>query len=106
MLRRAGLVLQTVQADDAAKRGQGPEGNPPRVVAELLAWLLTTLGPQGLEFAKYSIEYHYLRNLIHVRRHWSADKARRHIPEHARRIDAKFDGVVDRLARLPSEPWW
>ena len=106
LLRRAGLVLQTVQADDAAKRGQGPEGNPPRVVAELLAWLLTTLGPQGLEFAKYSIGYHYLRNLIHVRRHWSADKARRHIPEHARRIDAKFDGVVDRLARLPSEPWW
>ena len=106
LLKRAELVLQTVQADDAAKRGEGPDGNPPRVIAELIAWLLTNLGPQGLEFAKYSIEYHYLRNMIHVNRHWNADKAARHIPEYAKRIQAKYGSVVDDLASKSAPTWW
>ena len=106
LLTRAGLVLQTVYADDAAKRGEGPDGNPPRFVAELIAWLLTKLGPQGLEFAKYSIEYHYLRNMIHVKRHWGHDKASRHVPEYATRVAARYNGVVEELAAQPADSWW
>ncbi len=106
LLKRAGLVLQTVQADDAAKRGEGPDGNPPRLIAELIAWLLTRFGPRGIEFAKYSVEYHYLRNMIHVNRHWSKDKAARHIPEHARRIEQKYGNVVSELASKSAPTWW
>ena len=106
LLKRAGLVLQTVRADDAAKRGEGPDGNPPRMIAELIAWLLTRLGPRGIEFAKYSVEYHYLRNMIHVNRHWSKEKAARHIPEHARRIEEKYGDVVRELAAKFAPTWW
>lgn len=43
-----------------AKLGQAPDPAP-RWLGNLLAWVLTRLGPRGLEFAKYSIDYHYLR---------------------------------------------
>jgi 7-hydroxymethyl chlorophyll a reductase len=106
LLKRESLVMQTVQADDAAKRGEGPEGNPPRFVAELLAWLLTRLGPQGVEFAKYSIEYHYLRNYIHVMRHWKQEQGERHVPEYVKRLNERYGNIVKDYADLPADPWW
>jgi 7-hydroxymethyl chlorophyll a reductase len=87
---RRAFVAQTVLADDEAKMGRAPAG-PPRWLGELLATVLTWLGPKGLEFARYSIDYHYCRNVIHVSRHWGGARAARHIPEFARRIAAEYD---------------
>ena len=56
---RTAFVLQTVLADDEAKVGKAPKGAP-RWLGEILATILTWVGPQGLEFARYSIDYHYL----------------------------------------------
>jgi 7-hydroxymethyl chlorophyll a reductase len=43
-----------------AKLGKAP--NPaPRWLGNVLAWVLGLVGPQGLEFAKYSVDYHYIR---------------------------------------------
>ncbi|KAL4421293.1 hypothetical protein ABPG75_010584 [Micractinium tetrahymenae] len=88
---RSAFVMQTVLADDEAKLGKAPDPAP-RWLGNLLAWVLTRLGPRGLEFAKYSIDYHYLRNYIHVMRHWGPQRAQQHIPEFARRIVAEYDG--------------
>lgn len=101
---------QTVVSDDEAKLGRGPDGPAPRWLGELLATLLTWLGPKGLEFGRYSIDYHYIRNWLYVMRHWGAERAAAHVPAYAKRIVAQYDGdaqgrpVSKRLAMAPSLP--
>lgn len=63
LLTWSGLAawLQTVEADDAARRGQGPAKPAPRWVGNLIAALLRWAGPKGVEFGMYSVDYHYIR---------------------------------------------
>ncbi|EFN50942.1 hypothetical protein CHLNCDRAFT_55433 [Chlorella variabilis] len=98
---RGAFVLQTVLADDQAKLGKGPDPAP-RWVGNLLAWVLERVGPKGLEFAKYSVDYHYIRNYIHVMRHWGPKRAAQHIPDFAQRIVAEYNpkGMVSERAAL------
>jgi hypothetical protein len=60
-------MLQTVISDDQAKLGTFQEPAP-RWVGNIIAWILNLVGPKGLEFAKYSIDYHYIRNWLYVNR--------------------------------------
>ena len=39
-------------------------------------------------------DYHYLRNYIHVARHWGPQRAQRHLPDYARRIVAEVGSAV------------
>jgi 7-hydroxymethyl chlorophyll a reductase len=98
------LVMQTVLADDEAKMGNGPKTGAPRWIGEILATILTWIGPQGLDFARYSIHYHYTRNFIHVNRHWKVERAEQHVPEFAKMIVGKYnkDGAVTKRARMPA----
>jgi 7-hydroxymethyl chlorophyll a reductase len=43
------------------------------------------IGPKGIEFAKYSIDYHYIRNFLYVNRHMGPARAARHIPGFAKK---------------------
>lgn len=100
---RKPFVLQTVQSDDEAKLGRAPKPLP-RWAGELLAKLLLRVGPKGLEFGKYSIEYHWIRNYLYVQRHMGPERAARHIPEFAKRVVAAYDAdgsVSSRLAVAP-----
>lgn len=45
-LSKKDLVLQTVLADDEAKMGRGPKEGAPKFIGELLATILTWLGPK------------------------------------------------------------
>jgi len=103
LLPREVLVEQTVVADDQAKLGMGPEQGAPKWLGEIIAAILTTIGPRGLEFAKYSIEYHYLRNFIHVSRHWPAQQGQKHVPEFAKRVVARYDtnGAISKRYAMP-----
>lgn len=98
------FVMQTVLADDKAKLGQGPKTGAPRWLGEILATVLTWLGPRGLEFAKYSIDYHYIRNFIHVSRHWGVERAAQHVPDFAKQIVAQYDrdGSITKRASMPA----
>lgn len=49
--------------------------------------------PQGLEFAKYSLDYHTIRNYLYVMRTFPAQQAEKHVPSYARRIVEKYDKV-------------
>ena len=74
-------------------------------MGNIISKILTALGPKGLEFGRYSIDYHYTRNYIHVMRNWKPDRAQRHIPEFARRLVAQYDAsnaVAERRAQLSS----
>jgi 7-hydroxymethyl chlorophyll a reductase len=102
LFSRAMLAWQTALADDQAKTGGAPAAGAPRWLGELLATLLTWLGPSGLEFAAYSIDYHALRNWVHVRRHWGAARADAHVPPSAKLIVEEYDrkGAVSARAAL------
>ena len=91
LLGREALVKQTVEADDLAYFGRGPEQGAPRAIGNLIATLLEFLGPKGLEFARYSIEYHYLRNFLYTMRAYGPERAARHIPPYARSIFDAYD---------------
>ncbi|KAL5542473.1 hypothetical protein UlMin_010183 [Ulmus minor] len=84
--RRQPFVAETVKADDAAKLGRGPSQPAPMFVGNLIAFLLNLIGPKGLEFARYSLDYHTIRNHLHVKRFWGKERADRHIPSYAKKI--------------------
>lgn len=64
------------------------------------------VGPRGLEFAKYSIDYHYIRNYLFVKRYWGEARAAQHIPAFARKIVQQYDqkGEISARLKLPVPP--
>lgn len=60
-------------------------------LGNILADVLLKLGPKGLEFGRYSLDYHTIRNYLYVKRNWSDKHAEQHIPEYAKHIVAEYD---------------
>ena len=83
---RRQAVQQGIEAYDKALR-------LPMWLAELVGWLVQRVGPKGLEYGRFSIDSHFTRNALWLRRHHPA-MAERHIPAFARRIISRY--------RLPS----
>uniref|UniRef100_A0A0D9XIY5 Coenzyme F420 hydrogenase/dehydrogenase beta subunit C-terminal domain-containing protein n=1 Tax=Leersia perrieri TaxID=77586 RepID=A0A0D9XIY5_9ORYZ len=88
---RQPFVIETVKADDEAKQGRGPSQPAPRFVGNIIAFLLDLIGPKGLEFARYSLDYHTIRNYLHVNRAWGKQRAEQHIPSYAKKIVEAYD---------------
>ncbi|KAL6660912.1 hypothetical protein ACP70R_000296 [Stipagrostis hirtigluma subsp. patula] len=106
---RQPLVMETVKADDAAKLGKGPSSPAPRIVGNILAFLLNLIGPKGLEFARYSLDYHTIRNYLHVRRTWGKQRAEQHIPGYAKKIVEAYDAdgrIESMLQDLKTSKSW
>ena len=82
------------------KMGTGPDPAP-RFVGNIIARLLTWLGPKGLEFGRYSLDYHNIRNWIYVNRHMGPKRAQQHTPQYAKRLIQMYNekGEIDALAR-------
>ncbi|KAL3329204.1 hypothetical protein AABB24_036346, partial [Solanum stoloniferum] len=89
--KRRPFVVETVKADDEAKFGRGPSQPAPKFVGNLIAFLLNIVGPKGLEFARYSLDYHTIRNYLHVVRKWGKERADRHMPEYAKKIVSMYN---------------
>ncbi|MFN6133835.1 MAG: Coenzyme F420 hydrogenase/dehydrogenase, beta subunit C-terminal domain [Synechococcaceae cyanobacterium] len=83
---RRAAVQQGIEAYDRAVR-------LPRWLAELVGFVVQRVGPAGLEYGRFSIDSHFTRNALWLRRHHPA-MADRHIPAFARRIISRY--------RLPS----
>lgn len=64
------------------------------------------VGPKGLEFGRYSIEYHVLRNYIYVMRNMGKERADRHMPPSAKRIVAAYDSDGDISKRCVCSSFW
>jgi coenzyme F420-reducing hydrogenase beta subunit len=63
------LVAATVEADAhilAMVGGTVPANGMPVWMGEILALALRSVGPKGMNFARYSIDYHVLRNYLYV----------------------------------------
>eukprot|EP00899_Mesostigma_viride_P001730 jgi/Mesvir1/11558/Mv17930-RA.1 len=96
---RKPFVMSTVEADDLAKIGKGPKEPAPRFVGNIIAWLLDKVGPQGLEFARYSLDYHTIRNYLYVMRSQGKARAAQHIPEYSKVVVDAYNknGEIDKL---------
>ncbi|PKU60129.1 7-hydroxymethyl chlorophyll a reductase, chloroplastic [Dendrobium catenatum] len=96
---RRPFVMETVNADDKAKLGKGPSQQVPRFIGNLIAFMLNLIGPKGLEFGRYSLDYHTIRNYLYVNRQWGKQRAERHMPSYAKKIVELYnaDGRIDKM---------
>jgi hypothetical protein len=56
---------------------------------------------QGLEFAKYSIDYHFVRNYLYTVRNMGAARAATHVPPFARKIVDQYGAAVAARLAMP-----
>jgi coenzyme F420 hydrogenase subunit beta len=57
--------------------------------ARLMGVVIEKLGPKGLEYARFSIDSHFTRNYLYVRRNYP-QKLASHIPEFAKKIVSQY----------------
>ena len=84
--KRQDFVKQTLVTDDDVQLGRKKSSPLPLWVGNILADLLERIGPKGLEFAAYSLDYHVLRNYLLVYRRLGKERTLRHMPAYAKKI--------------------
>ena len=47
---------------------------------------MTAVGPKNVNFARYSIDYHLLRNYLHCLDEWGEETANKMLPEYSANI--------------------
>jgi hypothetical protein len=81
-----GLASATVSSDVLVSAMVGkeiPASGMPIWLGEVLALGLRAVGPKGVSFARYSIDYHILRNYLFVLKQWGYEQARASVPQYA-----------------------
>ena len=61
----------------------------PMWAAKLMGIVIEKIGPKGLEYARFSIDSHFTRNYLYVKRN-HPEKLEAHVPEYAKRIVAQY----------------
>ena len=87
------LAIATVESDAivaAMTGGDVKESGMPGWLGEIMAFAMRNIGPKGINFARYSIDYHILRNYLHVVDAWGEDRARIALPKYAREIVDRY----------------
>lgn len=62
----------------------------PMWAAKLMGVVIEKIGPKGLEYARFSIDSHFTRNYLYVKRNYP-DKLEDHVPEYAKRIVEQYE---------------
>lgn len=61
----------------------------PMWAAKLMGVVIEKVGPKGLEYARFSIDSHYTRNYLYVKRNYP-EKLDDHVPEYAKKIVQQY----------------
>ncbi|MBF2036935.1 MAG: Coenzyme F420 hydrogenase/dehydrogenase, beta subunit C-terminal domain [Leptolyngbyaceae cyanobacterium T60_A2020_046] len=61
----------------------------PMWAAKLMGVFIEKIGPKGLEYARFSIDSHFTRNYLYLKRNYP-DKLAQHVPEFAKRIVGQY----------------
>jgi 3,8-divinyl protochlorophyllide a 8-vinyl-reductase (ferredoxin) len=61
----------------------------PMWAAKLMGVVIEKVGPKGLEYARFSIDSHFTRNYLYVKRNYP-EKLEAHVPEYAKRIVSQY----------------
>ena len=62
----------------------------PMWAAKLMGVVIEQVGPKGLEYARFSIDSHFTRNYINLKRNYP-DKVEQHVPEYAKKIVGQYE---------------
>ncbi|MEC4805697.1 MAG: Coenzyme F420 hydrogenase/dehydrogenase, beta subunit C-terminal domain [Jaaginema sp. PMC 1079.18] len=79
---RAAAVQQSIPAYDKGV-------TLPMWAAKLMGVAIERIGPKGLEYARFSIDSHFTRNYLYVKRN-HPEKLEAHVPEFAKRIVSQY----------------
>ena len=79
---RKAAVQQSIPAYDKAV-------TLPMWAARLMGVVIDKIGPKGLEYARFSIDSHFTRNYLYVKRNYP-EKLEAHVPEYAKRIVSQY----------------
>ncbi|KOP26289.1 hypothetical protein AMR41_11355 [Hapalosiphon sp. MRB220] len=79
---RTAAVQQSIPAYDKAV-------TLPMWAAKLMGVVIEKIGPKGLEYARFSIDSHFTRNYLYVKRN-HPEKLAAHVPEFAKRIVGQY----------------
>ncbi|MBW4494694.1 MAG: Coenzyme F420 hydrogenase/dehydrogenase, beta subunit C-terminal domain [Oscillatoria princeps RMCB-10] len=79
---RRGAVQQSIPAYDKGV-------TLPMWAAKLMGVVIEKIGPKGLEYARFSIDSHFTRNYLYVKRN-HPEKLESHVPEYAKRIVGQY----------------
>ncbi|HTL89109.1 MAG TPA: Coenzyme F420 hydrogenase/dehydrogenase, beta subunit C-terminal domain [Leptolyngbya sp.] len=61
----------------------------PMWAAKLMGVVIEKIGPKGLEYARFSIDSHFTRNYLYVKRN-HPEKLEQHVPDYAKRIVEQY----------------
>lgn len=61
----------------------------PMWAAKMMGVVIERIGPKGLEYARFSIDSHYTRNYLYVKRNYP-EKLEDHVPDFAKRIVEQY----------------
>ncbi len=61
----------------------------PMWAAKLMGVVIEKIGPKGLEYARFSIDSHFTRNYLYVKRNYPK-KLEQHVPDYAKRIVEQY----------------
>lgn len=61
----------------------------PMWAAKMMGVVIEKIGPKGLEYARFSIDSHFTRNYLYVKRNYP-EKLEAHVPEFAKRIVSQY----------------
>jgi coenzyme F420 hydrogenase subunit beta len=61
----------------------------PMWAAKLMGVVIEKIGPKGLEYARFSIDSHFTRNYLYVKRNYPG-KLESHVPDYAKRIVEQY----------------
>jgi hypothetical protein len=83
------FAMATVSSDNIVQKMVGGKirtQGMPRFLGEAIAAVMTNLGPKGVSFARYSVDYHILRNYLHCLEFWGEETANKMIPTYSQLI--------------------
>jgi 3,8-divinyl protochlorophyllide a 8-vinyl-reductase (ferredoxin) len=79
---RKAAVQQSIPAYDQAV-------TLPMWLAKIMGVVIDKIGPKGLEYARFSIDSHFTRNYLYVKRN-HPEKLEQHVPDYAKKIVAQY----------------
>eukprot|EP00571_Detonula_confervacea_P007033 CAMPEP_0172322618 /NCGR_PEP_ID=MMETSP1058-20130122/46417_1 /TAXON_ID=83371 /ORGANISM="Detonula confervacea, Strain CCMP 353" /LENGTH=394 /DNA_ID=CAMNT_0013038409 /DNA_START=400 /DNA_END=1584 /DNA_ORIENTATION=+ len=87
------IAMATVSSDNLVQQmvgGEMKEQGMPRFLGEIMASVMTAVGPKGVSFARYSLDYHLLRNYLHCLDVWGEERANKMVPQYSADIVKKY----------------
>ena len=69
-------------------------------LGEIMVTIISIIGPKGVNFTRYSIDYELVRNYLHILDVWGKDDTQNKLPDYAHSIVNHYLERDDTLKQL------